>query len=98
MKKNELPKFDTQGFLDSAGLSRKIVEFRRNQVIYAQGDPARNVLYIQSGGVKLCAINQMRKEAVVAMLGPGDFFGEGCLAGQSKRMGTAIAITSTKSL
>jgi len=98
MKKSELPKFDTQGFLDSAGLSRKIVEFRRRQVIYAQGDPARSVLYIQSGGVKLCAVNETGKEAVVAMLGPGDFFGEGCLAGQPKRMGTAVAITSAKSL
>jgi CRP/FNR family cyclic AMP-dependent transcriptional regulator len=90
--------FDAQTFLDSAGLSRKIVEFKRKQIVYTQGDPANNVLYIQEGSVKLCVINETGKEAVVAMLGPGDFFGEGCLAGQSKRMGTAIAITLTKAL
>ncbi len=90
--------FDAQTFLDSAGLSRKIVEFKRKQIIYTQGDPANNVLYIQEGSVKLCVINETGKEAVVAMLGPGDFFGEGCLAGQPKRMGTAIAITLTKAL
>ena len=97
MKRIELSNFDAQAFLDSAGLARKIVEFKKNQVIYSQGDPAHNVLYIQQGGVKLCVVNKMGKEAVVAMLGPRDFFGEGCLAGQSKRIGTAIAIAPTKS-
>src|SRR5579863_2456865 len=90
--------FGVQSFLDSAGLSRKVVEFRRKQVIYSQGDPCKNVLYIQHGGVKLCVVNDTGKEAVVAMLGPGDFFGEGCLAGQPKRMGTAVAITPTTAL
>jgi CRP/FNR family cyclic AMP-dependent transcriptional regulator len=98
VKQLEISNFDVQAFLDSAGLARKIVEFKKKQVIYSQGDPAQSVLYIQHGGVKLCVINEMGKEAVVAMLGPGDFFGEGCLAGQPKRMGTAIAITPTKSL
>jgi CRP/FNR family cyclic AMP-dependent transcriptional regulator len=87
--------FDAQAFLDSAGLSRKIAEFRRRQSIFTQGDPAEDVLYIQRGGVKLCVVNEAGREAVVAMLGPGDFFGEGCLAGQPKRIGTAIAITPT---
>ncbi len=90
--------FNAQAFLDSAGLARKIVEFKRRQVIYTQGDPANNVLYIQQGGVKLCVINETGKEAVVAMLGPGDFFGEGCLAGQPKRIGTAVAVTPTTAL
>jgi len=90
--------FNAQAFLDSAGLSRRIVEFKRRQVIYGQGDPADDVLYIQRGGVKLCVINEMGKEAVVAMLGPGDFFGEGCLAGQPKRIGTAVAVTPTMAL
>src|ERR1700730_29523 len=90
--------FNAQAFLDSAGLSRKIVEFKRKQVIYTQGDAAHNVLYIQQGGVKLCVINETGKEAVVAMLGPGDFFGEGCLAGQPKRIGTAVAVTPTTAL
>jgi len=66
--------FDAQAFLDSAGLSRKIAEFRRRQSIFTQGDPAEDVLYIQRGGVKLCVVNEAGREAVVAMLGPGDFF------------------------
>ena len=98
MTKPGLPGFDVQSFLDSAGLARRIVEFKKRQVIYAQGDLAQNVLYIHDGGVKLCVVNGVGKEAVVAMLGPGDFFGEGCLAGQPKRMGTAVAITATKAL
>ena len=96
--KSHQPAFDAQAFLDSAGLSRKIVEFRRRQAIFTQGDPARNVLYIQEGGVKLCVVNEVGKEAVVAMLGPGDFLGEGCLAGQPKRIATAVAITATTAL
>jgi CRP/FNR family cyclic AMP-dependent transcriptional regulator len=90
--------FDAQTFLDSAGLSRKVVGFRKKQVIYTQGDPAKSVMYIQRGAVKLCVVNETGKEAVVAMLGPGDFLGEGCLADQPKRMGTAIAITPTTAL
>jgi len=90
--------FDAQVFLDSSGLSRNIVGFRKKQTIYSQGDPSENVMYIQQGSVKLCVVNETGKEAVVAILGPRDFFGEGCLAGQSKRMGTAIAITPTTAL
>ncbi len=87
--------FDAQAFLDSAGVARKIVEYRRSQKIYSQGDPASSVMYIQDGGVKLSVVNEVGKEAVVAILGPGDFFGEGCLAGQEIRMGTATAIAPT---
>ena len=90
--------FDVQSFLDSAGVARKIVQFRRSEKIYAQGDPARGVKYIQEGGVKLSVVNEVGKEAVVAMLGPGDFFGEGCLAGQPVCMGTATAIVPTSIL
>ncbi|HXN63889.1 MAG TPA: Crp/Fnr family transcriptional regulator [Candidatus Acidoferrales bacterium] len=79
-------------------MSRKVIDFRRRQTIYSQGDLSKNVLYIQQGGVKLCVVNETGKEAVVAMLGPGDFFGEGCLAGQPKRMGSAIAMTATTAL
>src|ERR1700720_4048501 len=85
--------FDAQAFLDSAGVARKVTEFKSAEVIYAQGDAAKSVMYLQSGGVKLTVVNEIGKEAVVAILGPGDFFGEGCLAGQSVRMGTATAIT-----
>ncbi|OFV87862.1 MAG: Crp/Fnr family transcriptional regulator [Acidobacteria bacterium RBG_16_68_9] len=85
--------FDAQAFLDSAGVARKVVEFRRAQTIFAQGDPAKTVMYIQLGGVKLSVISKTGKEAVVAIMGPGQFLGEGCLAGQSTRMGTATAMT-----
>jgi len=85
--------FNAQAFLDSAGVARKVKKFKRAEVIYSQGDPANNVMYLQEGGVKLTVVNETGKEAVVAILGPGDFFGEGCLAGQPVRMGTASAIT-----
>jgi len=87
--------FNTQTFLDSAGVARKVVEYRRSETVYAQGDSAKTVMYIQKGGIKLSVINEVGREAVVAVLGPGDFFGEGGLAGQAVRMGTATAITPT---
>ena len=85
--------FDAQAFLDSAGLSRTVVTFRRAETIFAQGDPAKVVMYIQCGGVKLSVISRTGKEAIVGIMGPGEFLGEGCLAGQSIRMGTATAMT-----
>jgi CRP/FNR family cyclic AMP-dependent transcriptional regulator len=84
--------FDAQAFLDSAGVARKVVEYRRSEKIYSQGDPATSVMYIQKGGVKLSVVNAVGKEAVVAILGPNDFFGEGGMAGQLVRMGTATAV------
>jgi CRP/FNR family transcriptional regulator, cyclic AMP receptor protein len=84
--------FDVQAFLDSTGVARRIVEYRRADVIFTQGDPCESVLYIQKGGVRISVLSKTGKEAVVAMLGPGDFFGEGGLAGQPVRMGTATAI------
>src|SRR6202162_3701576 len=95
LKNVKMPVFDAQAFLDSAGVARRIVGYRKSQKIYSQGEPAKNVLYIQEGGIKLSVVNEVGKEAVVAMLGPGDFFGEGGLAGQTARMGTAVAITPT---
>jgi CRP-like cAMP-binding protein len=85
--------FDPQVFLDTAGVARRVVEYRRNESIYAQGDAAETVMYIQKGGVKFSVVNGSGKEAVVAMFGPTDFFGEGCMAGQKMRMGTATAMT-----
>ena len=85
--------FNAQVFLDSAGVARKVKEFKRAELVYSQGDAAKSVMYLQEGGVKLSVVSEVGKEAVVAILGPGDFFGEGCLAGQSIRMGTATAIT-----
>jgi CRP-like cAMP-binding protein len=98
IKSKQKPVFDVQVFLDSTGVARKVVEFRKNTTVFAQGDAATHVVYIQHGGVKLSVVNETGREAIVAMLGPGDFFGEGCLAGQPKRMGSAIAITPTTAL
>jgi CRP-like cAMP-binding protein len=89
---------DARSFLESAGVAARILEFPRKSIIFAQGVPAKTVIYIQHGSVKLSVVNEIGKEAVVAMLGPGDFFGEGCLAGQPVRIGMASAITQTKVL
>src|ERR1044071_5660858 len=90
---NAAPLFDAQAFLASSGVPKTVVAFSRGETIYAQGEAAAQVLYIRSGGVKLSVLSKSGREAVVAMLGPGDFFGEGCLAGQPLRMGSATAIT-----
>jgi CRP/FNR family cyclic AMP-dependent transcriptional regulator len=92
---SKVPAFDVQLFLDSAGLKRTIRKFQRAETVFAQGDPAKTVMYIQEGGVKLSVLNESGKEAVVALLGQGDFLGEGCLAGQSKCMATATTMAST---
>jgi CRP/FNR family cyclic AMP-dependent transcriptional regulator len=92
------PSFDAQQFLDSAGLSKKIVEYQRGEAIFAQGDICDTVMYIQKGSVKLSVLSKTGREAVVAMLGPGDFFGEGCLAGQPVRIGSATATTPSSVL
>ena len=85
--------FNAQAFLDSSGVAKTVSEYGRGETIFTQGDVCEEVLYIQSGGVKLSVLSKNGREAVVAMLGPGDFFGEGCLAGQPVRMGSATAIT-----
>ncbi len=89
------PPFDVHAFLESAGVSRRTVRFARNRVVFAQGTPADSVFSLQEGGVKLSVLSKAGKEAVVALLGPGDFFGEGCLAAQAVRMGTATAVVAT---
>jgi len=90
-----LPPFDVGAFLDSAGISRRIVRYPRASVVFAQGSPANSVFYIQQGGVMLSVLSRRGREAIVATLAPGDFFGEGCLAGQPLRMGTATALVPT---
>ena len=74
-------------------MAKTAAKYGRGETIFTQGDECEDVLYIQMGGVKLSVLSKTGREAVVAMLGPGDFFGEGCLAGQSVRMGSATAIT-----
>ncbi len=86
--------FDTRAFLDSAGVARKIVEFQKKDTIFRQGETCKDVMYIQKGMVKLSVVSNAGKEAVVAMLKPGDFVGEGSLAGQPVRIATATAVTS----
>jgi CRP/FNR family cyclic AMP-dependent transcriptional regulator len=93
--KSRIPAFDLKLFLDSAGLGRRVAKFGARETVFGQGDPATNVMYIQEGSVKLTVVNESGKEAVVAILGPGDFFGEGCLAGQSICMATATTIAAT---
>jgi CRP-like cAMP-binding protein len=84
--------FDLGQFLDSAGVSRKVVRFNAGARIFAQGTRATSVFYIQSGRVKVSIISAAGKEGVIAIFGPTDFFGEGCLAGQPRRMATATAL------
>jgi len=98
MKARAIPRFDLEGFLGSAGIRRKVTAFRRKQKVFAQGDAAMAVFYVQEGAVKLSVISASGKEAVVGMMGPGDFFGEGCLAGQPLRMGSATALIPTRLL
>ena len=83
--------FNFLGFLDAAGVGRNTVKYGRREPIFTQGDPCDSVLYIKTGAVKISVLSKTGKEAVVAMLGPGDFFGEGCLAGQPIRSGNATA-------
>jgi CRP-like cAMP-binding protein len=83
--------FDPKTFLSRISNGRSVASHRRKQVIFAQGDPADAVYYIQTGHVKLTVVSKQGKEAIVALLGPDEFFGEGCLAGQPMRMSTATA-------
>jgi CRP/FNR family cyclic AMP-dependent transcriptional regulator len=85
--------FDVQAFLDSAGAARTILEFQAKDTIFSQGDVGKDVMYIQKGTVKLSVVSKTGKEAVVAMLKPGDFVGEGALAGQPVRIATATSAT-----
>ena len=91
VRKSEHP-FDAAAYLESTGPARTVVKYRRGEVVFAQGDPAKDVRYIQKGAVKISVISRIGKEAVVALLSPGDFFGEGALAGQSIRIETATAM------
>ncbi len=89
------PPFDLQDFLESGGVVGKVVEHRARDIVYAQGDPCDSVLYIRTGSVKLGVVSPAGKEAIVALLGPGEFFGEGALAGQPRRLGTATALKAS---
>ena len=92
------PAFDVGSYLDAEGPQGKVAKYRRGQVVFTQGDPGHDVRYLQKGAVKLSVLSRIGKEAVVAMLVPGDFFGEGVLAGQSIRIATASAIAPSSVL
>ena len=85
--------FNAQAFLDSAGVARKVCHFKKAETIYSQGSPADSVMYIQEGAVKITALSAGGKEAIIAILHAGDFFGEGCMAGQPLRVGNATTVT-----
>jgi CRP/FNR family cyclic AMP-dependent transcriptional regulator len=95
MLRTKTSAFNVQAFLDSAGVARKVVEFPKHASIFTQGHASKHVMYIQVGGVKLSVVNEFGKEAIVAMLGPGDFVGQGCLAGQTVSVASVTAITPT---
>src|ERR1700733_5862248 len=93
MKRNSKEQFDPNAFLARTGVGRLLAEYKKNDQIFLQGDPADAIFYIQKGKVKLTVVSKQGKEAVVALLGSGDFFGEGCLAGQSQRMASATTMS-----
>jgi CRP-like cAMP-binding protein len=84
--------FDAGVYLESAGVKRKIVQYRKGQAIFSQGDKCNSVLYLQSGVVKITVNSSAGKEAVIALLEPGNFLGEGCISGQALRVSTATAM------
>jgi CRP/FNR family transcriptional regulator, cyclic AMP receptor protein len=89
-----VPAFDARTFMMSVGAGRSTKKFKSRKNIFQQGDPADAVFYIQEGEVKLTVVSAQGKEGVIAILGPGDFFGEGCLAGQRLHLASAIAMSA----
>jgi CRP/FNR family transcriptional regulator, cyclic AMP receptor protein len=95
MKRETKPQFDPQLFLSKVNGGRAVSDYRKGQIVYTQGQPADSVFYIQSGKIKQTVISDQGKEAVVALLGTGDFFGEGCLTGQPLRLSTVSAMLAS---
>ena len=97
-KTADIPLFDPAAFLATAAVGREISKHSKKEVIFAQGDDADSVFYIRKGKVKVAVMSEQGKEAVVALLGPDEFVGEGCLLGQPKRLATASAITECEAM
>ena len=95
MAKKRQPSFDPKTFLAKIGDGHGVGKYRRDQVVFSQGDPADAVFYVQKGKVKLTVVSEQGKEAVIAILGTDEFFGEGCLAGQAQRIATVTAMTDS---
>ncbi len=87
--------FDARAFLESAGLGKRVVAYARKEIVFSQGDPCDSVMYLRSGTVQLSVLSHSGKEAVIGTLGPGDFLGEGALAGHPIRLETATAMAET---
>ena len=87
------PRFNPKSFLAKVGEGRSIGKYRKDQIVFSQGEPADAVFYLQKGKVKVTVVSEQGKEAVVAILGTDEFFGEGCLAGQPQRMATVAIMT-----
>jgi CRP/FNR family transcriptional regulator, cyclic AMP receptor protein len=98
MKPRKQVAFDVESFLRSLGIVAKAKDFRENEIIFSQGDPARNILYLRKGSVKRTVVSQSGKEAVLGILGPGDFLGAWCLSDHPLRIATATAILPTSAL
>jgi CRP/FNR family transcriptional regulator, cyclic AMP receptor protein len=98
MESKSARRFNAQAFLESAGIAPKGTLYARSATIFTQGDASTSVMYIQKGSVKVSVSSETGREAVVAVLGPGEFFGEGCLAGQPVRMGNATAMVASRIL
>ncbi len=92
--KTALQPFDVEDYLSQTGGSRRIAKYKKGQALFSQDDPCNEVWYIQTGNAKLTIVNPQGKEAVLAILGPGDFLGEGCIIGNPVRMSTATALVA----
>jgi CRP/FNR family transcriptional regulator, cyclic AMP receptor protein len=92
MRKSAKSPFDPQAFLAKVGNGKTILTYRKDQIVFSQGDVADAVFYIQQGNIKFIVVSKLGKEAVVAILGPGQFFGEGCLNGHPLRVATARTV------
>ena len=93
MAKRPIRPPDAKLFLASTGKGRSIIKFKKNHVVYSQGSPSDAVFYVQKGKIRVSVVSDRGKEAIVSVLGPGDFFGEGSISGQSLRIGTVAAMT-----
>ncbi|MCX6553000.1 MAG: Crp/Fnr family transcriptional regulator [Acidobacteria bacterium] len=89
------PPFDFEAFLDTGGVAKNVVKYRRGEAIYSRGEPCDRVFYIQSGGAKISVLSHAGKESIVTTLAPGAFFGEAALAGQPVHLATAIATSAS---
>jgi CRP-like cAMP-binding protein len=95
MAKKHRLSFDPKAFLADAGSGRSITKYRKNQIVFSQGEPADAVFYVQKGKVRVSVVSDRGKEAIVSILGPDEFFGEGCISGQALRISTVDAMTET---